>query len=147
MLTPDGNFNLTINGDRYSTNKVLLSLPCMAKLVLIGHLPHLTAVLVGIGAVLATRFWFRRKARISLEVQNLASMVLLELQLKRESSPSDTGIVVDHLRDKLLQGLKDKDKAAIWRRVQAVVQADSRVGEYASWRNGVQVTSWEWQSA
>jgi len=149
MIADPTSFNLTIEdgGNRFSTNKMLLSLSCMAKLALYGYLPHLVAIVAGVGAVLVGRFWHRKKAHRTQEVQNLASMVLLELQAKRESARGggDHGIVVDHLRDKLLHGRREKDKYSLWRRVQALVQADSRVGEYASWKNGEQVTSWEWR--
>ena len=83
-------------------------------------------------------------------MNNLVAMVLAELQEKKASAAvdggggGDGGIVVDHLRDSLLHGHGDRGKRALWSRVQAVVQADSRVTEYASFKAGQQVANWEW---
>jgi hypothetical protein len=151
------------DGDKFSTNKALLSFSCMAKLALYDYLPYLVAMVAGVGVVFVGRLWYRKKAAMAHEVQTLASMVFMELQAKKGlhhhpdnrggegeveggSGSINAGIVVDHLRDKLLQGYKEKSKSAMWRRVQALVQADSRVSEYASWKNGAQVNCWEWLS-
>lgn len=81
-------------------------------------------------------------------MNTIVAMVLADLQAKKESAntngDSDAGIVVDHLRDKLLHGRSERAKRDIWSRVQNVVQADSRVVEYASFKHGAQVTNWEW---
>eukprot|EP00026_Physarum_polycephalum_P000744 Phypoly_transcript_00745.p1 GENE.Phypoly_transcript_00745~~Phypoly_transcript_00745.p1 ORF type:complete len:660 (+),score=105.84 Phypoly_transcript_00745:1885-3864(+) len=136
--------HLKAEDDRFSSSKVTLSLPCMAKLALYEQL--LLLMLLTLGGILAfgIRYWRSSAVRRTKEVNMIAAMVLDELQSKKSRGSSDGGIVVDHLRDKLLHGSSERAKQSIWTRVQAVVQADSRVVEYASFKHGAQVTNWEW---
>lgn len=134
-------------GNKLHSKTVSLSLLCMAKLAFYGQLPYLAFIISIIILGFLVRYWSIQKQRESVEVSNIAATVLLDLQTRKENANGgDAGVVVEHLRDTHLQGMREKRKAALWARVQAVVQADSRVTEYASWRNGAQVTSWEWVS-
>lgn len=120
----------------------------MAKLALYEQLPLLTLLATGVILGVTIRYWRAYSARRTEEVHNIAAKVLAELQDKKKASAisgsTDSGIVVDHLRDKLLRDYSARAKKNVWPRVQAVVQADSRVVEYASFKHGAQVTNWEW---
>lgn len=91
---------------------------------------------------LGVRYFRLLQAQQAAEVEQVVAAVLQDLQARKETG--DPGVVVEHLRDKHLQSSKGKSRQSLWRQVQAAVQADSRVNEYAAFKNGAQVTDWEW---
>ncbi|XP_057762065.1 uncharacterized protein LOC130982192 [Arachis stenosperma] len=112
---------------------ILLVLPIFAMLVL-----------------LATLFWnVRRKLRISKRVEELYNQVceILEdnaLTAKSANDECEPWVVASRLRDHLLLPRERKDPL-LWKKVEELVQEDSRVDRYPKLVKGESKEVWEWQ--
>ncbi|MED6167720.1 hypothetical protein PIB30_005342 [Stylosanthes scabra] len=112
---------------------ILLVLPVFAMLVLS-----------------TTLFWnVRRKLRISKRVEELYNQVceILEdnaLTAKSANDECEPWVVASRLRDHLLLPRERKDPL-IWKKVEELVQEDSRVDRYPKLVKGESKVVWEWQ--
>ncbi len=130
--------------DLYYTEEAQFSLVCMVKMAFFESLPLLACVGLGMIGVVLIRWCYKRQVQKGMEIRNIAALVLVELQARKDTHRDDCGVVVEHLRDSILQGHSMKEKISIWKNVQSLVQSDSRVLEYACFKHGAQVTCWEW---
>ena len=112
---------------------ILLVLPVFAMLVL-----------------LTTLLWnVRRKLRISKRVEELYNQVceILEdnaLTAKSANDEREPWVVASRLRDHLLLPRERKDPL-LWKKVEELVQEDSRVDRYPKLVKGESKEVWEWQ--
>ncbi|KAI5439582.1 hypothetical protein KIW84_025101 [Lathyrus oleraceus] len=95
-------------------------------------------------------FWnVRRKLRVSRRVEELYSKVCEILEENALTSKSVNGecepwVVASRLRDHLLLPRERKDPL-LWKKVEELVQEDSRVDRYPKLVKGESKVVWEWQ--
>lgn len=159
-LVKDPSINSS-EGKLHSNDPYISSMACAMSLFLAQYLPHITALTAGFVSVIVARIWIWKWAQQRQQVRTLLSKTIMELQNRKSKWPDNAAVVVDHLRDTLLDStsqtaaaaagdslppsLSQKTKSTLWLQVQSLIQADSRVLESVCWRHGVQVTTWEWE--
>ncbi|GER43699.1 Ypt/Rab-GAP domain of gyp1p superfamily protein [Striga asiatica] len=125
-------------------------LSCVVRQWIVDHaLLSISALTLFLGCTLITsRVYHRHRLRVRAEqLYHEVCDILEEKPLVSRSvgSESETWVVASWLRDHLLSPMERKDPF-LWRKVEELVQEDSRVDQYPKLVKGESKVVWEWQA-